>query len=302
MTLPPLIRKTGVGVWKDGKGGYEELLKRVKEEMGATKEPAGDLESCVVDLGDPGRRVHGITRAPKPLATQARQLDWVFMPKTARMQNGEVTCSNRMHSCESPTGEQRQLNHPSHGYRPITETREEGLPVSGSDMETRAQIIAAPARPKQIYKKSIFLAGTTSKTGEPDWRETLTDALAEWPITIFNPKRDDWDSIWTEDFSDERWKEQVEWELEMQDLANVIVVLFHGVSSAPVSLLELGLHVRSGKVIACVLDGYSKKGNVKAVCLRYQATFVETEDDLRRTVIERLDESEDSSETQLLII
>ncbi|KAH6609925.1 hypothetical protein Trco_003271 [Trichoderma cornu-damae] len=158
-----------------------------------------------------------------------------------------------------------------------------------------ASVILAPGRPAPQSKaqKCVFLAGTTSDTGEPDWRQTLTEALSELPITIYNPQRHDWDSTWREDFSDSRWAEQVEWELEMQDEADVVVLLFHGVSPAPISLLELGLCVRSGKAIVCALEGYPKKGNVEAVCRRYGAKFVSSEQDLRDAVVERLNQSID---------
>ncbi|KAH0489663.1 hypothetical protein TgHK011_010081 [Trichoderma gracile] len=153
-----------------------------------------------------------------------------------------------------------------------------------------AAVVLAPGRPApdSASRKAIFLAGTTSPTGELDWRRTLTEALSRFPITIFNPKRDDWDSTWREDFSDDRWAEQVQWELEMQDRADIVVVFFHGVSPAPISLLELGLCVRSGKAIVCALGGYSKRGNVEAVCRRYGAKLVKSEDDLKDAVIERL--------------
>ncbi|KAK5996570.1 hypothetical protein PT974_01907 [Cladobotryum mycophilum] len=159
-------------------------------------------------------------------------------------------------------------------------------------MPSQAQVIWAPARPSVEIKskKSIFLAGTTTQTGEPDWREKLTEALSKYDITIFNPKRDDWDSSWKEDFSDSRWAEQVEWELEMQDKADIVVVFFHGISPAPISLLELGLCVRSGKAIVCALDSYSKRGNVEAVCRRYAAKFVSSMQELRDAVIRRLEQ------------
>lgn len=155
-----------------------------------------------------------------------------------------------------------------------------------------ATVILAPARPAPHLKsrKSVFLAGTTSPTNEPDWRQTLAEALSELPVVIYNPKRDDWDSTWREDFSDARWVEQVNWELEMQDEADVVVVFFHGVSPAPISLLELGLCVRSGRAIVCALDGYSKRGNVEAVCRRYGAKFVSSEQDLKDAVMERLNQ------------
>ncbi|OTA00723.1 hypothetical protein A9Z42_0009830 [Trichoderma parareesei] len=153
-----------------------------------------------------------------------------------------------------------------------------------------ASVVLAPGRPApdSTSRKAIFLAGTTSPTGEPDWRQTLTRALLNLSITIYNPKRDDWDSTWREDFSDDRWAEQVQWELEMQDKADIVVVFFHGVSPAPISLLELGLCVRSGRAIVCALEGYPKRGNVEAVCRRYGAKLVSSEDDLRDAVIERL--------------
>ncbi|KPM43288.1 hypothetical protein AK830_g3273 [Neonectria ditissima] len=157
-------------------------------------------------------------------------------------------------------------------------------------MSPTAQVINAPARPKQVHRVSIFLAGTTSATSEPDWRATLIASLAGLDMTIYNPKRDDWDATWTEDFSDPRWAEQIQWELDMQDAADVIVVFFHGVTAAPIALAELGMSAGTGRTVACALDGYCKRGYVEAVCRKYGAPFVRTEEDLRRVVVERLRE------------
>ena len=169
-------------------------------------------------------------------------------------------------------------------------------------MSSAAQIILAPDRPKIEHRVSIFLAGTTSKTDEPDWRETLIDAIKHLPVTIFNPKRDDWDSTWKEYFSDQRWAEQVKWEFDMQEDADVVVVFFHGVSPAPISLLELGLWVRDGKVIACAKDDYSKRGNVEEVCWRHSTPCVGTEVALRKTLIERLESIEQKESSQAMKI
>ncbi|KAF4982763.1 hypothetical protein FZEAL_1664 [Fusarium zealandicum] len=150
----------------------------------------------------------------------------------------------------------------------------------------------APQRPGPEDQKntSIFLAGPTTNTGGPDWREAFTQALDEYPVTILNPKRDDWDSTWREDLSDKRWEQQVWWELDMQEGADIVVFFFHGKTDAPVTLLELGLGVRSGRAIVCALDGYSKRGNVEAVCQRYRAKFTRTEEELKAAVVARLDE------------
>ncbi|PKK54757.1 hypothetical protein CI102_262 [Trichoderma harzianum] len=153
-----------------------------------------------------------------------------------------------------------------------------------------ATVVMAPGRPAPhlVSLPSVFLAGTTSDTGEADWRQTLTEALSGLSITIYNPYRSDWDATWREDISDNRWVEQVHWELEMQDKADIVVVFFHGVSLAPISMLELGMCIRFGKAIICAMPDYLKRGNVEAVCRRYGATFVSSEQDLKDAVTERL--------------
>lgn len=108
----------------------------------------------------------------------------------------------------------------------------------------KAQVIFAPSREEHTGEKSIFLAGTTTPTGQPNWRDTLTSTLKQDPVTLLDPNRDDWDSMWKENFSDSRWVEQVNWELDMQEKADFVVVFFHGVSAAPISMLELGLCVK----------------------------------------------------------
>ncbi|KAF5701267.1 hypothetical protein FGLOB1_10328 [Fusarium globosum] len=113
-------------------------------------------------------------------------------------------------------------------------------------MERYAKVFMAPRKPDPGDKGvSIFLAGITTSTGEPDWREVLTNDLMNHQVTIMNPDRPDWDSTWKEDFSDKRWEEQVWWELDMQEAADIIVFMFHPSTDAPISLMELGLAVKS---------------------------------------------------------
>ncbi|WZH47346.1 uncharacterized protein QYS62_008490 [Fusarium acuminatum] len=157
-------------------------------------------------------------------------------------------------------------------------------------MISHARIVMAPQRPDlDMQKTSIFLAGITTNTGEPDWRETLTNALQDRPVTILNPNRPDWDSTWKESFSDSRWEEQIRWELDMQETANILVFMFHRATEAPISLMELGLAVKTKKVIVCAHDDYKKRGNVEAVCSRFGAKLTNTEDELREALLEMLD-------------
>ncbi|KAK4135111.1 hypothetical protein BT67DRAFT_291567 [Trichocladium antarcticum] len=149
--------------------------------------------------------------------------------------------------------------------------------------ERKAQIYTPPGRPEiPARKTSFFLAGTTA--GE-DWRSSLINSVLHLPIIVFNPLRRDWDSSWREDATFGPFREQVEWELEMQEKADAIVLYFGPGTDAPVSLLELGLCARSGKaVVACHKD-YKKRGNVQIVCRRFGIELVETVGDLAACVV-----------------
>ncbi|KAK6073740.1 hypothetical protein SCUP234_08587 [Seiridium cupressi] len=134
---------------------------------------------------------------------------------------------------------------------------------------SRAITIQAPSSEAAHHQdlKSVFLAGTTS--GPYDWREALTKQLADLPIIIFNPLRRDWDSSWREELSCAPYKEQVEWELEKQEKADVVGLYFGAGTEAPVSLLELGLCAKEKRAVVYVQDGYKKKGNVQILCQKY---------------------------------
>ena len=149
-------------------------------------------------------------------------------------------------------------------------------------MSRSAVVIQAPALYQGADKRpSVFLAGPTSGR---DWRKSLIKLLAELDIVILNPQRFDWDSTWTEDFSDPRWTEQVNWEMDMREAADVVAFMFDDSSVAPITLLELGLSAHSGKVVVCISEGYPKRGNVASVCQRYNIQQVSSEEALAEAV------------------
>ncbi|KAJ5901196.1 hypothetical protein N7504_007189 [Penicillium tannophilum] len=155
--------------------------------------------------------------------------------------------------------------------------------------QTQSQVIYAPSNEAPRGVKSVFLAGTTNRVDSRDWRELLSTALSDMPVTIYNPYRSDWDSSWHEDINFAPYREQVEWELEKQEKADVVVIYFHPASQAPVSLLELGLCARvPGKTIVVCPEGYWKRGNVQIVCKKFGIEMVDTDNGLREAVVEKL--------------
>ncbi len=132
-------------------------------------------------------------------------------------------------------------------------------------------IIKAPYPLSGIDRKfSIFLAGSIEMGVAENWQERLERELSGMENTcILNPRRDEWDSSWKQDIGDPQFHEQVSWELNAMERADLIVFYFSPETKSPVSMLELGLYARSGKVIVCCPEGFWRKGNVDIVCERY---------------------------------
>ncbi|THC97165.1 hypothetical protein EYZ11_003330 [Aspergillus tanneri] len=158
-----------------------------------------------------------------------------------------------------------------------------------SAQSPRNQLIYALSDEASRGLKSVFLAGTTSKIDMSDWRETLSASLSDVPVTIYDPYRADWDSSWREDINFAPYRKQVEWELDKQDKADIVVIHFHPATQAPVSLLEFEIWARvPGKVITVCPEGYWKRGNVQIVCRKFGVEMVDNVDGLKEAVVKRL--------------
>lgn len=143
-----------------------------------------------------------------------------------------------------------------------------------------ADTVQAPDDYNLTGKKSVFLAGSIDMGKAKDWQTEVEEALADLPVIILNPRRDDWDSSWEQDISNPEFEEQVEWEISGQDDADIICMYFDPDGQAPITLLELGLFAQSGKLIVCCPEGYWRRGNVQVVCNHYGILLVDTLEEL----------------------
>ena len=128
-----------------------------------------------------------------------------------------------------------------------------------------------PVNPKETM---IFLAGSIEMGKAENWQDRISKALDN--CIILNPRRDDWDSSWTQRMDNPKFREQVEWELDAMDSADRIIMYFDRNTKSPISLLELGLYASSGKLVVCCPNGFWRKGNVEIICNRYKIKMVET--------------------------
>lgn len=158
-------------------------------------------------------------------------------------------------------------------------------------MDNPPQIqVITPNTPDQtpLHAKTIFLAGPTSVPWRADFltlltthmqtaAPTTTTTTSTAGLTVYDPTQPLWDGTWAEDYAvDARFRQQVDWELDAQESASLVVVFLDQRSQAPVSLIELGLCARSGRAVVGCERGFWRRGNVQAVCARYGVPLEET--------------------------
>lgn len=130
------------------------------------------------------------------------------------------------------------------------------------------KLITAP-NSLRINQFSIFLAGSIEQDKAERWQDRVIEKLSDLPITILNPRRAEWDASWEQKIENPQFNEQVNWELDALEKADKIMLYFDLNSKSPISLLELGLFAKSGKMLVCCPEGFWRKGNVDIVCQRF---------------------------------
>lgn len=131
---------------------------------------------------------------------------------------------------------------------------------------------------RDTKKFSIFLAGSIEMGVAENWQEKLCNVLSK-KYNIFNPRREDWDSSWKQEFTNPQFSQQVNWELDALEKADLIIMYFDPTTKSPISLLELGLYASSKKIHVVYPQGFWRKGNVDIVCNRYNIPLSESLDD-----------------------
>lgn len=136
-------------------------------------------------------------------------------------------------------------------------------------------------------KFSIFLAGSIDMGTAVNWQDELVTRLLDYDGYLYNPRRDDWDSSWEQNIQNKQFREQVEWELDAMDAADLIIYYFAKDSKSPITLLELGLH-KEDNIIVCCPEGFYRKGNIDIICNRYNIAECKTLNELVIQILNKL--------------
>ncbi|SDW15842.1 Nucleoside 2-deoxyribosyltransferase like [Lysobacter enzymogenes] len=175
----------------------------------------------------------------------------------------------------------------------VSNTAVPNAAISGSAQPStvaRSQLVRSPAPVPADDRLKVFLAGSIDMGGTQDWQAQLARELADEGVVLLNPRREDWNPAWKPVAEEPEFRRQVEWELTALQRADVIAMYLAPGSQAPVSLLELGLHAGSGKVLLACPDGFWRKGNVDIVAQRYGIPRYDSLPALAQAVRERLAE------------
>lgn len=128
----------------------------------------------------------------------------------------------------------------------------------------------------------IFLAGTIDMGRSIDWQKSTCEwfkTLSQGHFLLFNPRRN-------MDLSGDKadFEHQVNWELEHLEKSDLIIMNILGNSKSPITLLEMGLFIRSGKLrVICEPDFY-RYDNVRLTCARYGVPLYHKLDDFLKTL------------------
>lgn len=151
--------------------------------------------------------------------------------------------------------------------------------------------------PNQIPNKGndvkIFLAGTIDNGDSEDWQAIARKYLirnfdkigyTKKRLLVLNPRRVEWDASWEQKFESPQFFQQVSWEIDAMEKSNLIIMNFLPESKSPISLLELGLFAKSGKMMVCCPDEFYRSGNVQIVCNKFNIPLFKTLSELLENI------------------
>lgn len=145
-----------------------------------------------------------------------------------------------------------------------------------------------PADADTLGCTRIFLAGTIDMGNSRDWQAEMVEYFSSQPgkYILFNPRQENWNGG-----ADGEMDYQVRWELSHLEQADIIVMVILGSSSSPITLLEMGLHARSGKLLVLCEPEFYRYDNVRITCDYYDIPLFSQMGELLQAVTEKTTEA-----------
>ena len=121
--------------------------------------------------------------------------------------------------------------------------------------------------------KSVFLAGTIDNGNSFNWQDDIITELinSDKSCEIYNPRR----KHWNPNPSKEEIENQIKWEQDHLDKADIIAMVLLDDSKSPISLLEIGLYAKSKKLIIFCTPNFYRWDNVRLTCEKYNIELIQ---------------------------
>jgi hypothetical protein len=151
------------------------------------------------------------------------------------------------------------------------------------------KLITAPEPIEARLKdKIVFLAGSIEGGKAWKWQKQVAQNLDDLDnLVVLNPYREAWDESWKQEINNPVFREQVDWELDGIECADIVIFYFMPGTTSPISLLELGYVLgrdgysyKNQEIIVCCPKEFYRKGNVDIICHRTGIRVVENLDEV----------------------
>ena len=121
-----------------------------------------------------------------------------------------------------------------------------------------AIVITAPEKIESTGFK-VFLGGAIDMGSAVNWQAHVIEVLSDQPnLVLLNPRR--------KEFTSETLDEQIKWELKALEMSDIVLIWFPVLSKAPISFLEAGMYIKSGRLILGVEEGFYRQRNLELSC------------------------------------
>lgn len=115
---------------------------------------------------------------------------------------------------------------------------------------------------------TVFVGGSIEMGAAREWQAEVIERYRDVEdLLLLNPRRTQWNPTWTQDPSNAELKQQIQWELNGIEKADTVLLYFQAGTMSPITLLELGICLGSGKLTIVVCEeGFHREANVHWTC------------------------------------
>lgn len=158
-------------------------------------------------------------------------------------------------------------------------------------MTQRSRHIVAPSDASwPPHHRTVFLGGSIEQGAAPEWQTPFAQRILSQhsDVTVFNPRRRNWNPKWVNHPNNKPFLRQVSWELDHLEKADWAVMHLADDTLSPVSLIEYGFlcSQKPQTTLLSCSERFWRFGNLAIMAQRYGVFRVsslgELEDELNR--------------------